>query len=317
MLGFVLPVLAETPSPPAPQKITTGVWLIPGGIPAGREPDGNTIVFDAAKALIVMDTGRHAWHREAILDFAKAHHKPIAAIINSHWHLDHVSGNPDLRAAYPALRVYASNAIDDAPPGFLARSAVDAQKYLDSGQLPPDTAEDVRGDIATFHNGSALRPDIVIDKSAARVIAGKTLDVNLEPNAATADDVWVFDPKTKVLASGDLVTLPAAFLDTACPAGWSNALGEIDATPFRILLPGHGAPMNRAQFQTYRGAFDALMACAATDRDANDCAAEWTKNVQPLLGADPANQKQAQAMTIYYVKDVLRPHGGKSAECKA
>jgi hypothetical protein len=68
---------------PKPQAhvIATGVWMIPGGIPSNREPDGNTYIFDAPNGLIVMDTGRHKWHRQAILDFAKARGRPIAAVV--------------------------------------------------------------------------------------------------------------------------------------------------------------------------------------------------------------------------------------------
>src|SRR5947199_2354297 len=91
-------VSADSLRNPHARVIATGVWMIPGGIPPNREPDGNTYIFDAPEGLIVMDTGRHKWHRQAILDFAKARGKPIAAVVNSHWHLDHVSGNPDLRA---------------------------------------------------------------------------------------------------------------------------------------------------------------------------------------------------------------------------
>ena len=308
------PAWADSPLPPKAQSIAKGVWLIAGSMLPNRQPDGNTIVFDAPEGLIVMDTGRHKWHRDAILDFAKAQKKPIAAIINSHWHLDHVSGNPDLRAAYPGLKVYASNAIDGALTGFLKKSAAEAQPYLDSGKLPPETAEDVRGDIATTKNGNALRPDIVVAKSETRIIAGKSLAVNLAPNAATDGDVWIYDPATKIAASGDVITLPAPFLDTACPAGWSKALGEIDRTAFTTIIPGHGAPMDRAQFATYRKAFDDLIACSASTRDEKQCAADWTKAVSDLPGAGP--EANAQGMTAYYVKDVLRAHNGKSAECK-
>ena len=47
-----------------------------------------------------------------------------------------ISGNPDLRAAYPGLRVYATGAIDGALGGFLAQSAKDAVAYVDDPQLP-------------------------------------------------------------------------------------------------------------------------------------------------------------------------------------
>jgi glyoxylase-like metal-dependent hydrolase (beta-lactamase superfamily II) len=69
-----------------------------------------------------VDTGRHAWHRDALLSLAVARRRPIVAVINSHWHLDHDSGNPFLRESYPHLTVYASSAIGEALQGFLADS---------------------------------------------------------------------------------------------------------------------------------------------------------------------------------------------------
>jgi len=308
---------ADDITPPQPQAIAPGVTLITGGIRPNRQPDGNTVIFDAPAGLIVMDTGRHLWHRQAILDFAKAQGKPIAAIVNSHWHLDHVSGNPALRAAYPGLTVYASNAIEGALTGFLAKSAAAAKPVLDSGKLPPEAAEDLRGDIATYENGAALKPDVVVDRSATRIVAGRKLAVNLAPNAATAGDVWVYDPASRVAAVGDLVTLPAPFLDTACSAGWSAALARIAGTPFRTLIPGHGGAMTRAEFAVYRRAFDALIACSASSRDVDECAAGWAQAVAALPGADPAPSARAMKMARYYVKDVLRAHGGNSAECRA
>lgn len=310
---IALAVLLATPAlaapTPAPQPVAKDVWLIPGGFLPGRQPDGNTVIFQAPRGLIVMDTGRHTWQREAILAFARARHAPIAAIVNSHWHLDHVSGNPDLRRAFPRLTVYASGAIDDALAGFLKRSAADAKTYLDSGRLPPETAEDVRGDIATFENGKALRPDVVIDRSRARSIAGRNLKVNLAPNAATEGDVWVYDPATRVVATGDLVTLPAPFLDTACPLGWSKALAEIEAVPFTKAIPGHGPAMTRAEFALYRRAFDSFVECAAGA--AKDCAARWTGDTASLTD----DHKKASEMADYYVA-LLRAHGGRSAECR-
>ena len=67
--------------------------LIPGTFEKGRQPDGNSIILDAPKGLIVIDTGRHKAQQDKILGAAKARTKPIVAIINSHWHLDHTGGN--------------------------------------------------------------------------------------------------------------------------------------------------------------------------------------------------------------------------------
>ena len=317
LAAAAVPEPLPAPPQPEPQRVAPGVWLLPGAILPNRQPDGNTIIFAAPRGLVVMDTGRHVWRRQAILDFARARHAPIVAIVNSHWHLDHVSGNPALKAAYPQARVYASRAIDGALTGFLARSVLDAQPYLEAGKLPPETAEDIRNDMATIKAGQALRPDVPIDASGPRDLGGLKLQVNLSPKAATAGDVWVYDPRTRVAAVGDLVTLPAAFLDTACPRGWSAALEQVWATPFRTLIPGHGPVMDRAQFALYRKAFDALVDCAASQATKTECAVAWTAAVAPLLGSGSAEPKRAQGMTEYYVSEVLRANGGKSAWCAA
>ncbi len=308
-------MLAAAPVPPQPRELATGVWLIPGGIVPDRQPDGNTVIFAGPQGLVVLDTGRHTWHRQAILDFATARKSPIVAIVNSHWHLDHVSGNPDLRRAYPGLKVYASGAIDGALTGFLPRSAADGRTYLNDPSLPAATLEDLKADLATIDNGLALRPDVLIDRSAVRRLAGVKLRVNLAPNAATDSDVWLFDPKSRVAAVGDLVTLPAPFLDTACPQGWKAALDQVWATPFTMLVPGHGPPMSRNQFSLYRTAFNAFIDCAASDSDAKACADGWTAKVSSLLDPGELELRRSRGMAAYYV-GMLRKNGGKAPDCK-
>src|SRR5437868_2930080 len=104
--------------------------LISGAVPLNSGPDGNTIVLGAPKGLIVFDTGRHPEHAQAILDYAKARHRPIVAIVNSHWHLDHTTGNWDIRRAYPHVQVYASDAIQGALQTFLKDSRAQTDKML-------------------------------------------------------------------------------------------------------------------------------------------------------------------------------------------
>jgi glyoxylase-like metal-dependent hydrolase (beta-lactamase superfamily II) len=307
---------AQPGDAPQPQAIGPGVWMIPGGIRPNRQPDGNTVIFETSAGLVVIDTGRHAWQRHAILDFARSRPGGIAAIVNSHWHLDHVSGNPDLKRAYPQAKVYASPAIDAALTGFLAKSVADARPYLTSGKLPPETLEDLRNDTATIENGAALRPDIPVVRSQNLRIGGRTLRLNLAADAATAGDVWVYDRKSRVVATGDLVTLPAAFLDTACPEGWRSALDAVWATPFRIAIPGHGSPMTREAFASYRAAFGALIDCAHSEAAKSVCASQWVGNVGPLLGGDARERSRAQGMTEYYVDAILRAKSGAGAGCR-
>ena len=56
-------------------------------------------------------------------------------------------------------------------------------------------------------------------------IAGRIVDVHLAKFAATEGDVWLYEPKSKTVIAGDLVVGLVPFMDTACPEGWSKALG--------------------------------------------------------------------------------------------
>ncbi len=160
---------AEAPSAlvPPPQEIAPGVALLPGAMLPDRGPDGNTIVFDAPQGLVVVDTGRHAWHSDAILAYAKSRGRPIAAIVNTHWHLDHTSGNGRIRAAYPEAPVYATAAVDRvlAEGGFLARNLESAKPMLDDPKLSDVQKEEVGIFIATMAERDVLRPHVVVDQA--------------------------------------------------------------------------------------------------------------------------------------------------------
>ncbi|HUG54207.1 MAG TPA: MBL fold metallo-hydrolase [Vicinamibacteria bacterium] len=109
-------------------RLAPGVDLLRGTFVPGTQPDGNTVLIEGPSGLIVIDTGRHQAHTQRILDYARAAELPIAAVINTHWHLDHdVGGNALIRRAFPQVRVHASSAIEEAMTGFLAQY----RKYLE------------------------------------------------------------------------------------------------------------------------------------------------------------------------------------------
>jgi glyoxylase-like metal-dependent hydrolase (beta-lactamase superfamily II) len=293
-----------------------GVWVVPEIVAVDREPDGNSVIFSVASGLVVFDTGRHEWHRNSILALANTQKKPIVAIVNSHWHLDHVSGNPTLRARYPGLRVYASDAIDGALTGFLADSAKESAKYVDDPQIPEAMREDIQADLGSIQNGASLKPDEVIAASRDLQIGGRTFRVNLARDAATHEDIWIYDPASGVAALGDLVTFPAPYLDTACPEGWSAALKVVVDTPFKTAIPGHGPVLTRAQVVQYQHAFDAFVACSASPDPPQLCANQWAESLKILLAGQPFDAIHAGKVASYYV-DLLRANGGKSRYCQA
>lgn len=305
------------PAPPAASEIAPDTFVVRGAMLPDRGPDGNTVIIVAPAGLIVIDTGRHSWHSDGILAFARSRRLPIPVIVNTHWHLDHSSGNRRVKTAYPQASVHTTRAVERAlaPEGFLARNLTAARTRPPDPKASADRREETALFIATMEAADSLRPDVTIERSASLRLAGRPLAVHLAANAVTEADLWLYDEATGVAILGDLVTLPAPFFETACPASWQKALDEVWATPFGLAIPGHGAPMTRGQFDTYRRAFGRFGVCAGSDRTPAECANGWTLDVDSLLATD-ADRRQATEYAGYYV-DFLRKSGGASPDCRA
>jgi glyoxylase-like metal-dependent hydrolase (beta-lactamase superfamily II) len=293
----------------------SGYHLIPGTTVAGRQPDGNTVILDAPKGLIVVDTGRHMEHQAQILEYARQAGKPIAAIVNTHWHLDHSGGNAEIRQAHPGAQVYTSNAIYGALSGFLANSKKEALDYLANEKVDAETEAEIRGDIAAFDERVSLLPAVAVTASDEAEIAGRRIQVNLASHAATEGDVWLYDEGQQVAIVGDLVVAHMPYMDTACPEGWRKALEQVAASPFTTLIPGHGAPMNRSQFETWRTAFNNLLDCADGAKTEAECTAGWRQDAAMFL--DGFEQRRTDGALAYYMRTRLRSKTGRSQYCPA
>ncbi|MES2959230.1 MAG: MBL fold metallo-hydrolase [Pseudomonadota bacterium] len=285
--------------------LADGVHFLPGRFERERQPDGNSLLLEGRDGIVVVDSGRHVEHSAALIEWARRQDRPIVAVINSHWHLDHLGGNARLRQAFPQLRAYASVAIDRALATTMARSIVDLQAMLADKGTDAPTRRMVEIDLALLDQRSALAPDRHLDGPAhdAR-IGGRDLRLGVEGGAVSGGDVWVLDRASGTLAVGDFVTLPVPFLDTACTPGWRESMGRIEALPFQRLVPGHGPVMSRDDFRRYRTALDRLLDCAASEQPLAECSAGWIADLGPLL--PETSQRAARGMLAHYFAQHLR-----------
>jgi glyoxylase-like metal-dependent hydrolase (beta-lactamase superfamily II) len=280
-----------------------GHHLIPGSFAPGRGPDGNSVFLDAPEGLILVDTGRHPAHQEKLLAYARSRGRPVAAIVNTHWHLDHSGGNAEMRAAHPRADLHATGAVEGAMTGFFPQSRVRAEQFLASGEASAELEAEIKRDFAAMDDPASLRATRPVTRSGKVRIAGRALQVNVAPFAATEADIWLYDRHEKLVIAGDLVVALVPFMDTACAEGWRRALDAIAATPFETLIPGHGAPMDRAAFLGWRAAFDNLLDCAASDAAKEACVAGWKRDAAQFI---PEGERRVESMVGYYLDTRLR-----------
>ena len=277
-------------------------FLVGGSFQPFSQPDGNSLILYGPEGAFVIDTGRHPEHLTAIKQGMSGIGMTPVAIINTHWHLDHVSGNPELKAAFPEIKVYATSAIDAALATFLARTAEAYRKAIAENNIPIGARADIEGDLATIARGAELRPDVIVDESRDMAIAGRPLSLRVAHRAVTERDLWVYDAAEKRAIVGDLVTVPVPFLDTACPEGWLKALDEVAASGAEQIVPGHGPIMDMAEFGAWKGAFTDFIECARGQGALETCSAGWLKRAARWIGPDTA---RAGAMAGYY-GDLIR-----------
>ena len=132
-----------------------------------RGPDGNTVMMVGPSGLIVVDTGRHPWHSDGIIAFAQSKRLPVVAIVNTHWHLDHSSGNRRVKAAYPEARVYTTRAVERtlAPGGFLVRNLAAAKE-----RAPDPKASAVRQEETALFLATMEKSDGLAARRAGRAV---------------------------------------------------------------------------------------------------------------------------------------------------
>src|SRR4051812_9455055 len=153
---IALGLIAATGAWAAPEvdEIGPGVSLVRGQFTRGRQPDGNSVVLLGEDGTIIIDTGRHADHAKRVLDAAARNGKAPVAVINTHWHLDHIGGNLAVRQRFPKATIYASDALAGARKGFLAEYREQLAKVI--ATAPADKSAGMRAEVALIDAADKL-----------------------------------------------------------------------------------------------------------------------------------------------------------------
>jgi glyoxylase-like metal-dependent hydrolase (beta-lactamase superfamily II) len=291
-----------------------GISLMPGRFVAGEQPDGNSVLIEAPSGIVVFDAGRSVTHTQRILDRLAAAAPEQVILINSHWHLDHSGGLDALRKAYPQALLFANDAaIRNIGAPFLVSYREQLVAGLRNADEPVPEDAKSRAELALIGGSIAFYPTNNVPRSRDVELAGRKVHLGLG-NAVSGGDVWLRTDDAGVLIAGDLVTLPAPLLDTACAEIWLDDLNVLWAQDFERLVPGHGRVLAKDEFRIWQLAFEDLMKCSNSRKSAEDCRDGWLKGTRKLEFSD-ADRALATQVLDHAIPNLLRDEAVQAKYC--
>ena len=227
----------------------------------------NALVIEDDESVTVVDTHQLPSAAEELIDtIVERTGKPVAYVVNTHWHGDHVYGNQVYRRRFPDVRIVGHRSIADdlASRGrafleeeleALPASIEERSGWLESGTGPggeplTDALRERievslrlrRGYLEELQSLELVPPDVTFDDELELERPGRTIRLIHMGPAHTRGDVVVFLPDAGIAAVGDLLEEGAfPYFGDATPSGWAEALNRIGALEADVLVPSHGS----------------------------------------------------------------------------
>lgn len=272
-------------------------------------------VFGGGASLVV-DTSNPILGGKAAVKLREATADPLAALVYTHGHVDHVGGAPAFLAAAeqagaPRPAIWGHENVPERLNRYLLTWGWNNEVNRRQFQLPPG--------IDAFPK-SFVQPDHTYRERTTIDLAGEPVEL-LHARAETDDATWVWLPQREVALVGDLSvqSLP----NTGNPnkpqrytLGWAETLEAIAAKRPKVVVPGHGDPLRGDE------ALDMLTETARALRFLHDAviermnAGQWPDDVVDAgieLPADLAAKRYLQPIygcVPFVVRDVLRFYAG-------
>jgi glyoxylase-like metal-dependent hydrolase (beta-lactamase superfamily II) len=214
------------------EAIGDGVYL------ARTQPlDVNVSLVIGDATALVIDTLSTGYQAEELVAAIRVLTPLPLTVLNTHSHFDHTFGNAIVAAgnrpiwAHPntaeALAIYGSvwreewtNAFETRDPRFAAGLAATTIRTPNHAVRPPERLD----------------------------LGGRTVTISYYGRGHTDGDVVARVDGTDVLFAGDLIEQsgPPAFGDDSYPLDWPETVAAIMLADARLIVPGHGAPVDAA-----------------------------------------------------------------------
>ena len=225
LLAKMGPLMAKVPIEVV--KLGDDLHLIQG-------PGGNIAVLGGPDGLVVVDAGVPNRAEEILATVKRAGGKPVARLINTHWHFDHAGGNEAFGRA--GATILATGA---------TRKRLATEQYTEVFKMTTPAAPPV-----------AL-PTLTFDEAELHV-GPETIRLAAVPPAHTDGDLIVHFTAHDVIHTGDLFSNGFYPNIDASSLGWiGGMIAAADrllklAGPKTRIIPGHGPLATPADLAAYR-----------------------------------------------------------------
>lgn len=312
---------AGSPDIPDVQEIARGVYAIVPAKPPGFLADANSVFIINDDDVVVVDTNLTPASAEASLRaLRRLTSKPVRTVINTHWHVDHVSGNQVYRRAFPGVEIIAQARAraDLVEKGAKNRADMREQARqfvtLIEGLLSKGTS--LSGTPLTPVERSAYEADVALTRQLVEAIpsieivaptmavedrltlfrGSREIQVLQLGRSHTHGDLVVFLPQDGVVITGDLVTSPTPLIggDQSFVGDWVRSLDHLLTLPAKVYIPGHGPVLrDREPVEVLRGFLDAVDRQAASAQAKGESLEQASESItlddyrRKMAGDDP------------------------------
>lgn len=241
---LLLPLLvcrAPGSSAQSVMQITTtplrpGVWVLSGFA------NGNILVHDDGTSVLLVDGQSERRVGLADSSLRALTSRPVNTVVTTHYHDDHIGGNPHWRAQGARLVAQCNVAVQ-------AKKDTTITEWREWHRTPAPTDA-----LPT----ECFKDSLTIARASDQVVLRHV------PLAHTDGDLIVWLPKANVLHMGDVLELGAPpFIDWWTGGSWEGMLAAVDiglaiANAETIIVPGHGPTTNKAGMVAYRAMLQAV-----------------------------------------------------------
>jgi len=213
--------------------------------------DVNVTLVRGGSGLLVVDTHASAAAASAVVDDVRALGAgEVVAVVNTHEHFDHTFGNGIFRAAYGAIPVHAHE--------VAAERTVASGERIKALYDDPDNRDDPHRE--EVQGTEIVAADTTFSSAVALDLGNRMVELVHPGRGHTGGDLVVRVPDVDVLLAGDLVEESAlrqgvpGFGADCYPMEWPLSLDIVLGllTSGSVVVPGHGAPVDRDFVETQR-----------------------------------------------------------------